>query len=191
MFDDDCPDYFLGDDEPERTPTARQNAPRDNDDSNGRVIHFNDPEERTHAGSDDDADDEEIPLPGGCLPLGGGCLSLGTKGGGCGCSFMSVLMAGLVVMLFVAYFRYFSPHVTHASMDVRVEKVCQQGILFKTNEAVVVDSNGLRTKVSIPSTRLSQQLQRLQGTDSIVHVYYEEYYAPVAWRGESTIILTD
>ena len=132
MFEDDVEDYFVEQDSP--SPAANQAPPhREQVSGSGRVIAFGEtPKESVEA--HESAEETQQPV------------SEHSKR-----KFSWIVKVALVAMLIGGiwgYFRYFSPVIDSAVMDVYVEDVHRRGVLFKTYEASLKEENQL-VKVSI------------------------------------------
>lgn len=110
------------------------------------------------------------------------------------------VLAILAVALGVAlWLRYFNPYVMDAKVAGYVTNVERRGILFKTYEGEMISEASLvdTTKIyqrdfmfSVENTSLARRLQSLQSTGRPVRLTYKRYYAPVPWRGASTVVVT-
>lgn len=117
---------------------------------------------------------------------------------------MAPWLLGIVVLVLVAfvgigYFRYLSPIVDDAIMDVYVTDVQRRGVVFKTTEADVVVADRLvdmksaythPVGVTVADDVTAHILQSLQASGKPVRVRYRQYAATLPWRGESKIIVT-
>lgn len=106
---------------------------------------------------------------------------------------------GVVVLGAAFYLRYCSPYATDAVMRVYVVNVEKRGLIFKTFEAQVVslDALGDTTQIyshpdqfTIPTEKMAQELQTVQGQKIPVSLHYEKYYATLPWRGSSKWVVT-
>lgn len=174
MFDnDDYPDYFI-DDEPDSPAPAPAPAPQPQPQPS-RVIEFADP------GSDAPASDSSARRP---------------RRSRAGCWFTLFML--FVVAAVIAYFRYLTPFVDDAVMDVYVTNVEKRGVFFKTYEARIVVPDDLESSdiysapssVSIASPEVAARLQQLQSSRRPVRLRYCRYYATLPWRGESKTVVT-
>lgn len=178
MFDDeDYDDYFLDDNEEGDTSRQTQDYERRTPTA-GETINFG---SSTTAGSHDDRSHET--------------KSTGRKRSGCGC----IIVIVLVIAAAIGYFRYFSPAVDDAVMDVCVVNVEKRGLLFKTYEAEVVDPQRISDQespytrpqaVTIADEALARRLQQIQSSGRPVRLRYRRYSATLPWRGESKIVIT-
>lgn len=172
MFDDDdYPDYFLeggNDTESELPPT--EDTPRA-----GNTITFCD-SGQTSADSDNIRDH------------------------GFGCGFKAGCLAVFIIVILgaIGYFRYLTPTVDDAVMDVYIQKVERRGVFFKTYEAEIVEPSRLYDtnisythprSISISDEKLARLLQELQASGRIVRLRYQQYAAALPWRGESKIVV--
>lgn len=180
--DEDYEDYFLEESEDEK-PRSNVNAgqyeratPRA-----GETINFG----GTHETASQPDDDQP------------GCFNTLMRRLGCGCSIAIALT--LAVGATIGYFRYLTPTVEDAVMDVNVLHVEKRGTMFKTYEAEVTapealqDSTGSYTRpqaVSVADETLARRLQQLQSTGRPVRLRYCRYASALPWRGESKIIVT-
>lgn len=176
LTDDDFEDYFVeSDPEPEKPQESWQ------DPGGRRVIEFGDPvhrREQWHEG-----DDGRISNQSGCMTRW-------------------LIIVGVVVVLALAgigYFRYLSPCVDDAVMDVYVTGVQRRGVVFKTMEADVVAADGLLDTasaythpvgVTVADDMTAHRLQSVQSTGRVVRIRYRQYSATLPWRGESKIVVT-
>lgn len=113
---------------------------------------------------------------------------------GCGCvAVILILIAGAI-----GYFRYLSPTVDDAVMDVSVVRVEKRGLVFKTYEAEVVDPKRTAdqttpyshpTSVTIDNESLARELQSQQADGQTVRLRYRTYSATLPWRGESKTVV--
>lgn len=113
---------------------------------------------------------------------------------GCGCAAIALIVIAGVI----GYFRYFSPTVDDAVMEVSVVKVEKRGMVFKTYEAEVVDLKRTAdqstpyshpTSVTIDNEELARQLQAQQAAGRTVRLRYRTYSATLPWRGESKTVV--
>ncbi len=199
FLDDDYPDYFL-DDDPEpgsaaseerkesgASPRPAESARPDRPVRPGETISFaeNIPPRRSDTSAEADRHDD------GRLLTGRGRRSLG-----CGC-LMVIAIASVI-----AYFRYLSPCVDDAVMEVCVTHIEKRGVFFKTYEAeiVVPESSGAARRVDTPYTRpsavtvsdpaVAERLSALQASGKPVRLRYRRYYGTLPWRGESKTVVT-
>lgn len=178
MFDDDdFPDYFLeeGDSESQPQPQSKERTPQ-----TGETIVFSGDGSRGHAESD---------------------VTSGRRdrhGFGCGFKVGCGLFLLLIIFCAIAYFRYLTPTVDDAVMDVYVQKVERRGVFFKTYEAEIVELQRLADTVSaythscsvtIADERLARRLQSMQSGGTPVRLRYQQYAASLPWRGESKRII--
>lgn len=177
LTDDDFPDYFVDDNDD--TDADNDSAPRRN------------PDEPVHAGDTISFSDD---------------TSSRSDGSGNAPRHTSRILGPLalfvvVAAVLIAYFRYLSPCVDDAVMDVYITKVEKRGVLFKTFEAEVVDpakvddpsSAGTYThpvSVSIAADSVARAMTALQGSGRKVRLHYRRFYGTVPWRGESKIVIT-
>lgn len=117
---------------------------------------------------------------------------------------MTPWLLGIVALVLVAfvgigYFRYLSPIVDDAVMDVYVTDVQRRGVVFKTAEADVVVADRLvdmesaythPVGVTVADDVTAHILQSFQASGKPVRVRYRQYAATLPWRGESKIIVT-
>ena len=173
MFEDDVEDYFVEQDT--SSPAANHaSAHREQVSGGGRVIAFGEtPKEGVEA--HESAEETQQPV------------SEHSKR-----KFSWIVKAALLVMLIGGiwgYFRYFSPVIDSAVMDVYVEDVHRRGVFFKTYEASLKEENQL-VKVSIVDEATFLQLQSHQDSEKEIRVGYCRYSATLPWRGESEIVIT-
>lgn len=173
MFEDDVEDYFVEQDSP--SPATNQVPSHEEQVSGGgRVIAFGEtPKESVEAHESP----EETQQP----------VSEHSKR-----KFSWIVKVALVAMLIGGiwgYFRYFSPVIDSAVMDVYVEDVHRRGVLFKTYEASLKEENRL-VKVSIVDEATFLLLQSHQDSEKEIRVGYCRYSATLPWRGESEIVIT-
>jgi len=178
MFDDDdFPDYFLeeGDSESQPQPQSKERTLQ-----SGGTIVFSGDNSRGHVESDID--------------------SRHGSGRGFGCGFKVGCGIFLILMIFcvIAYFRYLTPIVDDAIMDVYIQKVERRGVFFKTYEAEIVELQRLADtasaythscSVTIADERLARRLQSMQPGGKPVRLRYQQYAASLPWRGESKRII--
>ena len=165
MFEDDVEDYFVEQDSP--SPATNQEPPhREQVSGSGRVIAFG---ETPKEGVEAHESPEEVHGP----------VSEHSKRKN-----SWIVKAALLVMLIGGiwgYFRYFSPVIDSAVMDVYVEDVHRRGVLFKTYEASLKEENQL-VKVSIVDEATFLQLQSHQDSEKEIRVGYCRYSATLPWR---------
>lgn len=114
--------------------------------------------------------------------------------------FMAWSIALLVIVLGVCcYVRYFLPYAEDAQTMGYVSSVEKRGLIFKTYEGELLTHETLSdtTRVyqrdfsfSVPDDSLARLIQSYQGTGIPVRLTFKRYYAPVAWRGASTNVVT-
>lgn len=175
MFDDDdYEDYFVD----SGTDDERQSLSGMERTEGRRVIEFGSAEQTSHA--------EREPRD--------------RSRSGCLAPWLLVIVAVVVIALAgIGYFRYLSPVVDDAVMDVYVTGVQRRGVVFKTIEADVVmadrlvDSASAYTHpvgVTVADEVTAHILRSLQATGCPVRVAYRCYAATLPWRGESKIVVT-
>ena len=103
---------------------------------------------------------------------------------------IKVVAVVLLIGAVCCYFRYFSPIVDSAVMDVTVGDVQRRGVLFKTFEADLLE-DGQMIKASVTDESVYMKLQSLQSSGQKIRVGYCKYSATLPWRGESEIVITD
>lgn len=112
-----------------------------------------------------------------------------------GCIALLVIAAGMAIF----YFRYLSPCVDDAVMEVYVTHVEKRGIFFKTYEAEIVEPERLHnisdtythpTSVTIANDSVAVRLSRMQGSGKTIRLRYRRYYGTLPWRGESKTAIT-
>ena len=169
MFDDDVEDYFVereSEKETKETPSVPLEQERQ---QNSRVIDFGQPD----LGSQEQPQSHETENHHSNR-------------------FMSVLIKMAIVAILVlgvwGYFRYFSPVVDSAVMDVYVENVQRRGVLFKTFEAQLTEKDQ-PVGVSIADETTFYALQEHQSSGQKIRVRYCKYVATLPWRGESEIVI--
>ena len=176
LTDDDFEDYFVEPDpEPESDPEPRQEA------GGRRVIEFGEPSPREDGRRESHED---------------------SHGRQSGCMSRWLLMIAAVVVVAlggIGYFRYLSPCVDDAVMDVYVTGVQRRGVVFKTMEADVVVADRLVDTVSaythpvgvtVADDMTAHRLQSVRSTGRAVRIRYRQYSATLPWRGESKIVVT-
>ena len=171
MFDDDYPDYYLGDDDEaprrsRRIDFAPQTADRE-DEEDDEELH-----------DETERDDYRAPRPGRQRRRGG-------------VNFIGLLTALLVVAAsLTVYFRYLTPYIQESVVTGTVLGVERRGLIFKTYEATVLMPDGTTAEVSVASEDVARKMQALQGTDTQVNFECERYYGAAPWRGKSTTVAT-
>lgn len=189
MFDDeDYDDYFLEEDE-EDTASRPTSGPIDSlrpTPRAGETIDFGGSTHRTPHPEHENSTDE-------------GCMAAMFRRLGCGCAI--VILLAIIVGGAIGYFRYLTPTVEEAVMDVKILRVEKRGLVFKTYEAEVTDPHALSdvnsdnytrmNSVSIADEEIAHRLRTLQATGRNVRVSYSQYASTLPWRGESKIIITD
>ena len=104
-----------------------------------------------------------------------------------------------VALALCCYVRYFLPYADDAQTVGYVSSVERRGLIFKTYEGELLTHETLidTTRIyqrdfrfSIPDDSRSRLIQSYQGTGIPVRLTFKRYYAPVAWRGASTNIVT-
>lgn len=199
FLDDDYPDYFLDDDseprsdatqerkESDASPRPTESGRSDRQVRPGETISFaeNIPQRRSDTLAEADRHDD------GCLLTGRGRRSLG-----CGCFIV------LVIASVIAYFRYLSPCVDDAVMEVCVTHIEKRGVLFKTYEAEIVvpesSAGGSHdatpyirpSAITVSDPAVAERLSALQATGQPVRLRYRRYYGTLPWRGESKTVVT-
>lgn len=188
MFDDeDYDDYFLDEDEGENEPARRPQTPTYNSHSAtpraGETINFG----NGHENHEPETDRSE------------GCMNGVLRRLGCGC--LAAVLIAIIVGGAIGYFRYLTPTVEDAVMDVNVLRVEKRGTMFKTYEAEVADpsalagaSNDAYTRmraVSVANESVARKLQDLQSTGRTVRLRYCQYASTLPWRGESKTVITE
>lgn len=174
MFDDDYPDYYLGDDDEQprqgrRIDFVPQGSGRPMDD-------YDDDEEELH--DETERDDYRGPRPERRRRRGG-------------FNFTGLLTALLVVAAsLTVYFRYITPYAQESVVTGTVLGVERRGLIFKTYEATVLMPDGTTAEVSVASEDVARKMQALQGTDTQVNLECERYYGAAPWRGKSTTVVT-
>ncbi len=170
MFEDDVEDYYV--DKDSEIPSASVQQPPEPQEPapSSHVIDFGDPKPKQQALQE-------------LMPANGGSRR-----------FVSWIAKVAVVAVLVVgawgYFRYFSPVVDRAVMDVHVENVQRRGVLFKTFEADLIYGNEV-VKVSVVDETVFLKLQSFQSSEQKIRVGYCKYAATLPWRGESPIVVTD
>lgn len=119
---------------------------------------------------------------------------------GCMSRWMLVIVAIVAIAAGgIGYFRYLSPCVDDAVMDVYVTGVQRRGVVFKTMEADVVVADRLvdtayaythPVGVTVADDVTAHRLQSVQSTGLSVRIRYRQYSATLPWRGESKIVVT-
>ncbi len=178
MFvNDDFPDYFLDESDSESQPQPQD---KERTRQTGGMINFSEDGPHGHGESDSGA---------GRRP-----------GRGFGCGFKVGCGAVIILIIFcvIAYFRYLTPTVDDAVMDVYIQKVERRGVFFKTYEAEIVELQRLADtastytpsrSVTIADERLARRLQSMQSGGKPVRLRYQQYAASLPWRGESKLIV--
>lgn len=202
FLDDDYPDYFLDDGsepgsaapqerkEPATAPRRPESERSDRPDRPmraGETISFADdiPPRRSDIPASTARHDGD-----NRLLTGRGRRSLG-----CGC------LVVLAIAAVIAYFRYLSPCVDDAVMEVCVTHIEKRGVFFKTYEAeIVVPETSATRRDDTPYTRpsavtvsdpaVAERLSALQATGRPVRLRYRRYYGTLPWRGESKTVVT-
>jgi hypothetical protein len=106
---------------------------------------------------------------------------------------ISVVVVGLALFLYYHYFFVFGKGVKAGELNYVVKK----GYIFKTYEGKLIQS-GIRSKApgtiqsyefefSISDEAVAQKLMVNGG--KMVQLHYNEYIAPVAWRGYSAFVV--
>lgn len=171
MFDDDYPDYYLGDDDEaprrsRRIDFAPQTADRE-DEEDDEELH-----------DETERDDYRAPRPGRQRRRGG-------------VNFIGLLTALLMVAAsLTVYFRYLTPYIQESVVTGTVLGVERRGLIFKTYEATVLMPDGTTAEVSVASEDVARKMQALQGTDTQVNLECDRYYGAAPWRGKSTTVVT-
>lgn len=175
MFEDDVEDYFVEQDSPSPATNQAPSHEEQEEMRGGRVIAFGEtPKEGVEA--HESAEGTQQPV------------SEHSKR-----KFSWIVKVALVAMLIGGmwgYFRYFSPVIDSAVMDVYVDDVHRRGVLFKTYEASLKEENQL-INVSIVDESIFLQLQSHQDSGKEIRVGYCRYSATLPWRGESEIVITE
>lgn len=169
MFEDDVEDYFV--EHESETPSA-STAPASvsqEQEQVARVIDFGGTEAEEPEAQSQPADRSSNRFLSGLI---------------------KVAVVGLLISAGYCYFRYFSPIVDRAVMDVIVGDVQRRGVLFKTFEADLLE-DGQMIKASVVNESVYIKLQSLQSSGQRIRVGYCKYSATLPWRGESEIVITD
>lgn len=173
MFDDDYPDYYLGDDEDRQRRSRRIDFAPQHPDGKPEGGDDDDDEDELHDVTE--RDDYRGPRPGHRR----------------GINFTGLLAAlVLVAAALTVYFRYLTPYVQESVVTGAVLDVDREGLIFKTYEARVMMPDGAVQELSVASERVARQMQALQGTDTRVNLECERYYGAAPWRGKSTTVVT-
>lgn len=194
FLDDDYPDYFLGDDADTPQASGAQNASgspspgqADRPVRPGETITFTDQHHDVSTRRD---------TPSGNDDAGGFLTGRGRRSLGCGCLIV------VVIALAIAYFRYLSPCVDDAVMDVCVTHIEKRGVFFKTYEAEIVFPDRLDddspdgapytrpSSVTVADPAVAERLGAIQATGKPVRLRYRRYYGTLPWRGESKTVIT-
>lgn len=102
------------------------------------------------------------------------------------------IIACIVIVCSIAYFRYYNPYVTEAKISGYITTVEKRGLIFKTfegemiSESAVTDKTRFYTKdfiFSVPDDSLARQIQNYEGTGKKVTLIYQKYYGSLPWRG--------
>lgn len=97
------------------------------------------------------------------------------------------------------YVRYFHPYAEDAQTVGYVSSVERRGIVFKTYEGELLTRETLTDtthiyqrdfRFSVTDDSLARLIRSYQGSGRPVCLTFERYYAPVAWRGASTNVVT-
>jgi hypothetical protein len=107
--------------------------------------------------------------------------------------FVTVVVVGLVLFIWLRYFRAFGEGVKAGELNYVVKK----GFIFKTYEGKMIQ-NGLRSKApntvqsyefvfSISNDSVAQKLMINSGR--IVLLHYKEYMGSIPWRGYSEFVV--
>lgn len=112
-----------------------------------------------------------------------------------------VWLAVTVVMVLAAaiWIRYFHPYAIDAQTTGFVTGMEKRGIIFKTTEGDLLSSERIADTThvyqrdfhfSVTDDSLARVIRSHQGTGKPVRLTFKRYYAPVAWRGASTCVVT-
>lgn len=107
--------------------------------------------------------------------------------------------AVIACLLLVVYIHWFRPYATGGVQYGYVEKIEEQGSVFKTFEGVMLPYRSLRDTVrpyqgdfvfSAANDKVAAELHRASTAFRPVRVEYVRYSAPLPWRGDSRIVVT-